>query len=132
MHVRFGSGNPERLNRTKMAEPDKDDLADALSRLASGEAPSAPEGVPSEQVPLTPKTPRPQRPQAPGGPAAAPPTPPPATQNPGLPSDATIGRTESTSSARPSAPGVQPPMPRPMTTPPVRAATPKPPKPVRP
>src|SRR4051812_43907508 len=103
MHARHASGNPETRNRTTMAESNKDDLADALSRLASGEAPSAPDGVPSEQVPLTPKTPRPQRPAAPGAPAVPPPTP-------------TTSVPANAPSQRPNASGVQPPMPRPATT----------------
>src|SRR4051812_33802270 len=100
MHARHASENPERQNRTTMAESNKDDLADALSRLASGEAPSAPDGVPSEQVPLSPKTPRPQRPAAPGTPAVPPPP-------------LTHSGSANTPSQRPNASGVQPPMPRP-------------------
>src|SRR4051812_45250295 len=92
-----------------MAEPDKDDLADALARLASGDAPSAPEGVPSEQVPLTPKKDRPKRPQAPGLPST-----PVAPKNPGLASGAAMGRPAdravSSPASRPNAPGVQPPV----------------------
>jgi hypothetical protein len=53
-----------------MPEKDKDDLADALERLAAGEVPSAPDGVPSEQVPLAPD--KPQRPATPGGVPARP------------------------------------------------------------
>jgi hypothetical protein len=69
-----------------MAEKEKDDLANALQRLAAGEAPSAPDGVPSEQVPLTP--PKPNRPATPGGAPA-----------PGLPPGATKKKPSSTARA---------------------------------
>jgi hypothetical protein len=98
-----------------MSEPDKekDDLADALNRLASGEAPSSPEGIPSAQVPITPKKKRPEAPST-------------SRVNPGLRSGA--------AKARPNAPGVQPPSPKPTVVPKPRATVSgvKPPKPVRP
>src|SRR5690349_15725808 len=107
-----------------MPDPDKDDLADALSRLASGDAPSTPDGVPSEQVPFNPN----QKVKRPASPV---PSTNPSNANPGLPPGAAKGRAGAPT--RPNAPGVQPPSPKPAAPPkPRTTGAPKSPKIVRP
>jgi hypothetical protein len=98
-------------------DKNKDDLADALARLASGGAPSPSDGVPSDQVPLTPDQTKQRRPSAPA-PASS------TSQSKSLPA----------SSARPNAPGVRPPSSKPASAAraPNSPSRPKPPKPVRP
>lgn len=103
---------------------DKDDLADALARFASGEAPSSPEAAPSDHVPMAPKEAKPTRPAAPPGAPRTDPAVPPGTRKSVSP----------TPSSRPNAPGVQPPSPKPASPTSARNAPvrPKPPKPIRP
>src|SRR4051812_11750904 len=98
-----------------MPDPNKKDvLADALARLASGDAPSTPEGVPSEQVPFHPK----EKTKRPASPVPSRPNVP--SPNPGLPPGAERGRAASAN--RPNAPGVQPPSPKPTAPPKPRAS----------
>ena len=108
-----------------MSEPNKDDLADALRRLASGEAPSSPDHTPSDQVPMSPRDAKPKRPTAPNAGSTR--------ANPGLPSGAAKDvAADVPSRSKPR--GVQPPAPKPVAAPAPRPASGgvKPPRPSRP